>query len=65
MLDYNQINTLFGAPLNAVGRPNIPFKLKTWHVIGGLVLSYFAYQGIKKMLEEKMPKVIFIKQDLE
>lgn len=65
MLDYNQINTLFGAPLNTVRRPNIPFKLKTWHVIGGALLAYFAYQGVKKMLEEKIPKVIFIKQDLE
>ena len=52
MLNYNTINDLFGAPLNTVGRPNVPFKLKTWHVVGGLVIAYVLYKGVKSINED-------------
>jgi hypothetical protein len=52
MLNYNNINDLFGAPLNTVGRPNVPFKLKTWHVVGGLVVAYVLYKGVKAIKED-------------
>jgi hypothetical protein len=52
MLNYNKINELFGAPLNTVGRPNVPFKLKTWHVVGGLVLACVIYKGLKAIKED-------------
>jgi hypothetical protein len=52
MLNYNNINDLFGAPLNTVGRPNVPFKLKTWHVVGGLVIAYVLYKGVKAINED-------------
>lgn len=61
MLDYNKITELFGAPLNTVGRPNIPFKLKTWHIVGGVLIAYFTYQGIKKVFA----KVIISKKETE
>lgn len=44
MYNYQQIDALFGAPLNTVPTPKVPFKLKTWHVVGGvLVIAVFAY----------------------
>jgi len=44
MINYTQINELFGAPLNTVPKPTVPFKLKTWHVVGGvLIVAVFAY----------------------
>ena len=44
MVNYQQITELYGSPLNTVPKPNVPFKLKTWHVIGGIVvLSILAY----------------------
>jgi hypothetical protein len=52
MLNYNKINELFGAPLNTVGRPNVPFKLKTWHVVGGLALACVIYKGYKAIKED-------------
>ena len=46
MLNYQQIEELFGAPLNSVPKPQVPFKLKTWHVVGGLiVIGLCAYGG--------------------
>ena len=48
MLDYNNINKLFGAPLNTVARPTVPFKIQKWHIIVGLgVLALASYGGYK------------------
>lgn len=55
MLNYNNINDLFGAPLNTVGRPRVPFKLKTWHVVAGLVITYVLYKGAKSIKEDYLP----------
>ena len=52
MLDYNKITELFGTPLNTVARPNLPFKLKTWHVVGGLGIAYVLYKGFKAIKED-------------
>ncbi len=58
MLNYNSINEIFGAPLNTVGRPHVPFKIKTWHIVGGIIIAYLAYQGLKKVVNEKLPRII-------
>ena len=52
MLDYNKITELFGTPLSTVARPNLPFKLKTWHVVGGLAIAYVLYKGFKAIKED-------------
>lgn len=52
MLDYKQIDALFGAPLNTVPRPNTPFKLELWHVVVGIAGAFVIYQGIKRIHEK-------------
>ena len=48
MLDYNNINKLFGAPLNTVARPSIPFRIKKWHLALGLgIIALASYGGYK------------------
>lgn len=49
MLNYQQIDALFGAPLNTVPKPLTPFKLTPLHVVGGIVLAYVLYKGIKQI----------------
>ena len=56
MQDYGTIQELFGAPLNTVPKPQVPFKLKPWHVIGGLVLGYLFYRGAKVVINENIKK---------
>ena len=56
-LNYTKIDELFGAPLDTVGIPHVPFKLKTWHVVGGLLVTGLAIYGgycVYKNLEEKL-----------
>ena len=60
MLDYNQIEKLFGVPLNTVPKPNIPFKFTTTNVVvGGLILIIFGF-GVKALIDKALPKVKLI-----
>lgn len=43
---YHSIDKLFGAPLNVVPRPNVPFKVKGWHVAVIVVLAGFSVYGM-------------------
>lgn len=52
MLNYQQIDALFGAPLNTIPKPQTPFKLTTWHVVGGIIVGYVLYKGIKQISKE-------------
>jgi hypothetical protein len=56
MLDYNKIQELFGSPLNTVPKPQTPYKFKTWHVVGGLILGYVIYRGVKVIVNENIKK---------
>ncbi len=58
MLDYNNIEKLFGAPLNSVARPTVPFKIQMWHIIVGLGVLALATYGSYKIYEssKKEPK---------
>jgi hypothetical protein len=52
MLDYYKIQEIFGAPLNTVVRPNVPFRLKPWHVVAVLVGGYIVVKGIKAISKD-------------
>ncbi len=52
MLNYSEIENLFGTPLNFVPRPNKPFQLKPWHVAVGLVAGILIYKGCQKVKED-------------
>jgi hypothetical protein len=57
MLNYNEIQSLFGTPLDKISRPQVPFKLKLWHVVLAGAVGYFAYKGIMRSIEEKSLKI--------
>jgi hypothetical protein len=63
MYNYQQIDALFGAPLNTVPTPRVPYKLKTWHVVGGVivlgVLAYGAYALHRDFILKEGPKFKF------
>lgn len=52
MLNYKNIDDLFGTPLNQVPRPHKPYQLKMWHVAAGLVGVFFIYKGFVKVKED-------------
>ena len=56
MQDYNKIQELFGSPLNTVPKPQVPFKLKTWHVVGGILVSYVIIKGIRAIIDENIKR---------
>ncbi len=66
MQDYRVIQELFGTPLKDVPKPQIPFKLKPWHVVGGLILGYVIYRGVKVIIHEDLkrfgPKIKNLKE---
>lgn len=49
MLNYSQIDALYGAPLNIVPKPQMPFKLTLAHLVGGIILGYIFYKGLKQI----------------
>ena len=57
MLNYNDIQRLFGAPLSNLPRPNAPYQFKLWHGVAFLVVGYFTYKGIVRSIEEKSPRI--------
>jgi len=67
MYNYQQIDALFGAPLNTVPKPNLPYKLKTWHVVGGIivlgVLAYGTYALHRDFILKEGPKFEFKDQE--
>lgn len=56
MVNYQQITELFGAPLNTVPKPNVPFKWKTWHFVALGIGAFLVYKGVQKVREEYGPK---------
>jgi hypothetical protein len=47
-MNYQEIQKLFGEPLQHVPKPRVPYKLKTWHIIiGGAAISLMVLGGIK------------------
>lgn len=63
MVDYQKITELFGAPLDSVPKPRAPFKVKTWHVVTGVIALglfsygiYAAHRDIKLRFDKKVKK---------
>ncbi len=63
MVDYQKITELFGAPLDTVPKPHTTFKLKSWHVLTGvIVLGFMSYgiyavhRDIKKSFENRVKR---------
>jgi hypothetical protein len=60
MYNYDQINELFGTPLDVVQKPVTPFKVKTWHIVGGIIVlglcSYGLHQFYKNHLSANKPR---------
>lgn len=42
---YQEVQKLFGTPLAQVPKPHIPFKLKRWHWIAGIVVTGLTLYG--------------------
>jgi hypothetical protein len=57
MLNYNDINKLFGKPLSLVAKPKTPFQLKLWHVALVGAVGYFALKGIVYSIQEKSIRI--------
>ncbi len=55
MQDYGKIQELFGAPLNTVPKPQTPFKLNGWHLLGIGVGLFVLYKGFQKIKEDYFP----------
>jgi hypothetical protein len=62
MVDYQKITELFGAPLDSVPKPHTTFKLKSWHVVTGVIVLgfmsyglYAAHRDIKLRFNKKVP----------
>jgi hypothetical protein len=52
MLNYQEVDALFGAPLNTVPKPQVPFKLKTWHIVGGIVVIGLVSYGLYSLYQD-------------
>ena len=52
MMNYKTIDELFGAPLNQVIRPHIPYKFKVIHAVVGIGIVYLAIKGLQKLNED-------------
>jgi len=67
MMNYQQIEKLFGAPLNGVLKPHVPFQMQTWHyVVGGIGLvligygAYAMYRDMQKLTGKKETPAEFL-----
>ena len=52
MLNYKEIDKLFGTPLNHIPKPNIPYQFKMWLLIGVAIGVYVIYKGVIKIKED-------------
>ena len=52
MLNYKEIDKLFGTPLNHIPKPHVPYQFKMWHLIGVAIGVYVIYKGVIKIKED-------------
>ena len=52
-MDPNEIQKIFGAPMNTSVTPNQPFQLNFLHLVIAGVIGYFLLKGVEKVIEEK------------
>jgi hypothetical protein len=52
MLNYKDIDALFGTPLNHIPKLQVPYKLKMGHLVGAAIVIYVLYKGVGKIKED-------------
>lgn len=52
MLNYKEIDKLFGTPLNHIPKLQVPYQLKMWHLVGAAIVIYVLYKGAGKIKED-------------
>ena len=52
MLNYKEIDKLFGTPLNHIPKLQVPYQLKMWHLVGAAIVIYVLYEGVGKIKED-------------
>ena len=60
-MNYTDVQKLFGTPLKHVATPQVPFKLKPWHVVAGAIAVGFVICGVNaayKDLKKKFNPVL-------
>jgi hypothetical protein len=57
MLNFNDIQKLFGKPLSNFPIPRTPYQLKLWHAAAIGLVGYFAYKGIIYSIQEKSIRI--------
>ena len=55
MISYTEIIDLYGTPISKIPAPQLPFKLKTSHIIIGVIVLGLAGYGFYK-LTQSIPK---------
>ena len=65
MLTYQNIDAMFGTPLNHVPKPSTPYQFKTWHAVVGVAVLILVVKGAQKINEDyfknKKPLLIPLK----
>jgi len=56
MLDLKTVDELFGQPLSLIPKPQVPYKLKNWHVLAGIVLTGLALYGGYTLYQDTINK---------
>jgi hypothetical protein len=51
-MNYKKIDELFGAPLNQVIKPHIPYKFKMIHAFVGVAVLILVVKGVQKLNED-------------
>jgi hypothetical protein len=57
MLNFNDIQKLFGKPLSDIPRPRATYQFKLWHTAAIGIVGYFAYKGIVYSIQEKSIRI--------
>ena len=52
MLNYKEIDKLFGTPLNHIPKPHVPYQFKLWHLFAVAIGVYIIYKGVIKIKED-------------
>ena len=60
MINYAQINTLFGSPLNSIAKSNGISSIKIEHVLIVGIGLYLAYRFYKSYKEDEARKAITV-----
>ena len=60
MINYAQINSLFGPPFNSIAKTNGTNSIKIEHVIIGCAAIYLAYRFYKLYKEDEARRTITV-----